>query len=322
MMRKWATALVTMTVLSGCGMPMRTFGPITPQVASFARTVTPETIQPNTPSKFGGYGALAESNAKPVTDDSAKDAAGPSHVDWRDRFGPVRSQGPVGASPAFAAVAVAEGLLAANTSRPVNLSPRFAYFAARQLLDRRSSKTGAKAVATDTGAYLADAMEALATVGVPTEAKMPYASLTDLNKWTQITREDRDTAVQRFVSNPPTAAAVNEAKRYALPATKKLTKLSQIKQALAAGRPVALTLTVYDSFEGTAAARTGKIPLPETKAEERIGHHAVCAVGYEDETGRLIFRNSWGAKWGDDGYGYLPYSYVHDGLVIDAYTVR
>lgn len=321
MKRQWAVALVTTAVLTGCGMPMRTFGPITPQVASFAKT-TPDALRPNTPSKFGGYGALAETNAKPVVDDSETASGGPSHVDWRDRFGPARSQGPVGASPAFAAVAIAEGMLAAKGGRQVNLSPRFTYYAARQVLDRRTSKVAAKAIATDTGAYLADAMEALASVGAPTEQAMPYASLTELNRWSQVTREDRDAAVQRFVSIPPTAAALSEAKRYAFAATRKLTKLSQIKQALAAGRPVAMTLTVYDSFEGTAAARTGKIPLPEPKAEQRIGHHAVCAVGYEDETGRLIFRNSWGPKWGDDGYGYLPYSYVQDGLVMDAYTVK
>lgn len=321
MQRYWAVALGTMALLSGCGLPLRTLGPSLPQVASFAQTA-PEALTPNTPSKFGGYGALAESNAKPVADDSDKAQTGPSHVDWRGRFGPARSQGPVGASPAFAAVAVAEGLMAAKSSRVVDLSPRFAYYAARQLLDRRTAKNRAKAVATDSGAYLADAMEALTTVGTPTEATMPYADASDLSRWARITREARDAAVQRFVAIPPTAAAKTEAKRFVLPATRKLTKLSQIKQALAAGRPVALTLTVFDSFEGTAAAATGQIPLPETKIEASIGHHAVCAVGYEDETGRLIFRNSWGTTWGDDGYGYLPYSYVHEGLVTDAFTVR
>jgi C1A family cysteine protease len=321
MMRKWAMALVMASLVTGCGLPVRTLGPMAPQVVSFAST-KPDAIRPNDPSKYGGYGALAEANAKPVLDDSDKDFAGPAQVDWRDRFGPVRSQGPVGASPAFAAVAVAEGLLAANTNRPVTLSPRFLYYTSRQLLDRRTSRTSTKAVGTDTGAYLADAMQALATTGAPAEQTMPYASASDLTRWLQITREDRDAGVQRFVSNPPTAAAISEAKRFALPGTRKLTKLSQIKQALAAGKPVAMTLQVYDSFEGIAAARTGKIPLPETKVEARIGHHAVCAVGYEDEQGRLIIRNSWGPKWGDEGYAYLPYSYVRENLVVDAYTVK
>jgi C1A family cysteine protease len=319
MMRTWTAALVLTSVLTGCGMPVRQLGMMAPQVSSFASS---EAVRPNDPSKHGGYGALAETTAKPVQDDSSKKVAGPAQVDLRDRFGPVRSQGPVAASPAFAATAVAEGLLAASAKRPASLSPRFVYYAARQLLDRRTSRTSTKAIAADTGAYLADAMQVIATTGAASESTMPYAAQTEMTRWLQITRESRDAAVQRFVSNPPTAAAVSDAKRFVLPGVRKLTKLSQIKQALASGKPVAMTLAVYDSFEGAAAARTGKIPLPETTIEQRLGHHAVCAVGYEDEQGRLIVRNSWGPKWGDEGYGYLPYSYVADHLVLDAFTVK
>ena len=27
--------------------------------------------------------------------------------------------------------------------------------------------------------------------------------------------------------------------------------------------------------------------------------------------GHFIFRNSYGSRWGDKGYGYLPYDYVN-----------
>lgn len=36
--------------------------------------------------------------------------------------------------------------------------------------------------------------------------------------------------------------------------------------------------------------------------------HAVVLVGYDDEKGRWIIRNSWGTGWEDGGYGYIPYS--------------
>ena len=41
------------------------------------------------------------------------------------------------------------------------------------------------------------------------------------------------------------------------------------------------------------------------------GGHDVLAVGYNDVTQRIKFRNSWGA-WGNNGYGTLPYAYVTD----------
>ena len=61
--------------------------------------------------------------------------------------------------------------------------------------------------------------------------------------------------------------------------------------------------------------------------------HALVAVGYDDTKtiaafrsrhgtddisgGALRVRNSWGAQWGDGGYGWLPYDYIRAGLTSD-----
>merc|ERR1712187_337345 len=37
---------------------------------------------------------------------------------------------------------------------------------------------------------------------------------------------------------------------------------------------------------------------------------AMLLVGYNERKQVFIVRNSWGRAWGQQGYGYLPYSYV------------
>ena len=65
----------------------------------------------------------------------------------------------------------------------------------------------------------------------------------------------------------------------------------------------------------------------------REAGHAVVCVGYDDDLviqntatgektkGALKIRNSWGTGWGEDGYGWLPYKYVEDGLARDWWSL-
>jgi len=84
--------------------------------------------------------------------------------------------------------------------------------------------------------------------------------------------------------------------------------------------PIAFGFTVYSSI--TQAKRGGLIPFP-APSDKAVGGRAVVAVGDDDliaipntssggrpATGALLIRNSWGAAWGDDGDGWLPYEYL------------
>jgi C1A family cysteine protease len=89
--------------------------------------------------------------------------------------------------------------------------------------------------------------------------------------------------------------------------------------------------TVYSSI--SQAETTGEIPYPTT-GEKVVGGHAIAAAGYDDNkriknrnrgsqetTGALLIRNSWGPDWGEDGYGWLPYEYVLQGLAVDWWSL-
>jgi C1A family cysteine protease len=52
--------------------------------------------------------------------------------------------------------------------------------------------------------------------------------------------------------------------------------------------------------------------------EQAMGATAICIVGYDDDKKLIKFKNSWGTKWGDKGYGYLSYNYV-DKFLTDAW---
>ena len=81
-------------------------------------------------------------------------------------------------------------------------------------------------------------------------------------------------------------------------------------------------ISVYESFESSAVAKSGKVPMPKPK-EKMLGGHAILAVGYDDTQRRFIIRNSWGPDWGVKGYFTLPYEYVLDSnLADDFWTIR
>ena len=95
-----------------------------------------------------------------------------------------------------------------------------------------------------------------------------------------------------------------------------------MKGCLAAGYPFVFGFTVYQSFESKDVAQTGNVPMPAAN-EQIVGGHAVVAAGYDDEEQLFICRNSWGPKWGDAGYFYMPYAYLLDNnLSADFWTIR
>lgn len=83
----------------------------------------------------------------------------------------------------------------------------------------------------------------------------------------------------------------------------------QLRSCLADGFPFVFGFSVYESF--WSIGPDGLMPMP--KPNERVeGGHAVECVGYDDTKQLYIIRNSWGSTWGDKGYFYMPYAFMHN----------
>ena len=155
-------------------------------------------------------------------------------------------------------------------------------------------------VKSDSGLQIRDGIKVVAKYGVCPESMWGYD-------------------IKKFTSKPLdmcyAAAAKDVVTRY-----KRLTSLTQYKDAIASGYPVIFGFSVYESFESDAVAKTGIVPMPKP-GEQLMGGHCVLAVGYNDHTQRVIVRNSWGNSCGIKGYCEMPYEYFNSDLVSDCWTI-
>jgi C1A family cysteine protease len=233
----------------------------------------------------------------------------PTTIDLRAWCSPVEDQGALGSCTAQAGVGIVEYFERRAFGRHIDGSKLFLYKATRNLMHQ----TG------DTGAWLRVTMKAIVLFGIPPEEFWPYtiADFDDEAPAFCYAFAQNYQAIQYYRLDPP--------------GTSRQALLGRIKAELAAGLPAMFGFTVYSSI--SQAAATGKIPFP-VPGERVVGGHAVVAVGYDDNmsvsnanspgsqtTGALLVRNSWGAGWGSDGYGWIPYEYVLRGLAIDWWSL-
>ena len=247
------------------------------------------------------YRLLDNNLVQPQLDEIYHGAAGhvlPDSCDLSGGFGKVRDQGQMGACAAFALTAVFEYMMR-RLGRDVDaLSPAFVYYHSRVIGGNHG---------IDSGATLRDSIKALSANGVCLEEFMPYTTVTPV---TEPTDDANNDGQLRLVTG---AAGIivddNDEDK----------TLHDVKSAIADGYPVVVALRVLDSFVSSTGFVT--VPTPAELANEPSGGHAMVIVGYDDKTGYFYVRNSWGEKFGDKGYCYIPYSYVSSkdlchGLVI------
>jgi C1A family cysteine protease len=146
-------------------------------------------------------------------------------------------------------------------------------------------------------AYGRDGFKALMNFGAPPEKDIPYTD---------------DVRNKGFYTDPRRLARASEFVRLTKPYRAVTRSASQFRQVLSNEQTIAFGFSVYESFESTAVARTGIMPVP-TSRESLLGGHEVLMVGYlKKYPDHALCRNSWGEDWGLGGYFLMPWKVLLD----------
>jgi hypothetical protein len=198
----------------------------------------------------------------------------PATLDWRTFGGrdwttPVRNQGACGACVAFGTTGAIESRLEIALGDPT-LNPDLS----EAHLFFCNSGTSCSS-----GWYPSAALDAARDTGITDEACQPYdasaQACTLCPDW-----KDRLTRIDDWVG---------------------LTNEADMKQTLADHGPFEATMIVYSDFFGYSGG------VYRHTSGQLVGGHAVTVVGYNDEEGYWIVKNSWGSGWGENGWFKIAY---------------
>lgn len=141
----------------------------------------------------------------------------------------------------------------------------------------------------DQGAVVGDALVALQKTGIALMSQVPETMIYQR----QFPAEAMSTAA-RFRIDP--------AESFNCPS------FDEIASAILCGSPVSFGIEIGNAFEPDARG-----VVPDRRGGG--GGHCMCAMGLKQVNGRwhLEVENSWGARWGQDGFCYLPESYFEGG---------
>ncbi len=206
----------------------------------------------------------------------------PTMVDMRDQCPEVYDQGELGSCTAQSLAGVIEHReMVQGMKDPQTPSRLFIYYNERVLENT---------VNEDSGAMLRDGIKSLIRWGYCEERFWPY----DISKF----------------KRKPSRAAYKDARNSRISMYQRIGhNLHDMKACLASGNQFVFGFAVFESFESDDVKNTGRMTMPMSH-EKMLGGHAVTAVGYDDSIDCFIVRNSWGKGWGDNGYFYMPFTFI------------
>ncbi len=96
-------------------------------------------------------------------------------------------------------------------------------------------------------------------------------------------------------------------------------KIFPVKKSLSEGNPVVIGMNVTTSFLNSVHK---SVWMPQDGEPADAGAHALAVIGYDDEMhgGAFEVMNSWGRRWGNEGFIWIPYEafteYVYYGFEV------
>lgn len=227
----------------------------------------------------------------------ATPAALPASVDLRARWWEIGNQGSTGSCVGWAStdgVARYHMVKAGKLAQTEHLSTRCTWMAAKETDEFVQHP---ETFIEEAGTSLKAAMDFLKKYGSVPDALLPF-HLTD------------------------TMYQGGETTFYATAATRRIASYFNLRKDFSAWRtwlathgPFMAALNVDRTWDNATATHG----LLDTFQPNTVrGGHAVCVVGYRTD-GRFIIRNSWGAAWGDHGFGYASEAYINGAFFPESY---
>jgi C1A family cysteine protease len=248
---------------------------------------------PYEPIDGGGMGCILEDEPQDEQEQGASLLSGtpvPSSFDWRDVEGvdwttSVKNQRGCGSCVAFGTLSAFEAVIQIELGEDVNvdLSEAHLFFC------------GGGSCAT--GWSVGSAVKHLENTGVCDEQCFPYIP--------------RDSPCEDACPDWQKSAVkvLRVGKVGGFPPT----NVTLIEQALLTYGPLATSFTVYQDFFSYTSG------IYEHVYGDVQGGHAVAIVGYDNDEGYWICKNSWGANWGEQGYFRIKFGQCGLGTTWNTY---
>lgn len=231
-----------------------------------------------------GVPPLEEQEALATEAAAAPPPAAPPHppaVDLRETSSgnmitPIRDQSRCGSCVAFGSSAAVEGTLRVERDDPeleLDLSEAFLFYC-------RAAEEGRTCSGPTGGWYPKAALDVFSEGGgVPDEECFSYTA----------------------GDQPCNACEDWRARATTIARWEPLDTPAEMKEWISTHGPVVASMVVYEDFQLYAGGVYSYVTGPKK------GGHCICIIGYDDEGGFWIGKNSWGPRWGESGFFRIAY---------------